>query len=243
MKTIVSAICLAALTAAVAHSAPIAYEGVAYAPGPLVAKGPALGFAAPWAADPGVTVVAAGLSHPLDLPPSGGAVSGFFDYVDPLSVSIAPLPGREFWASFLLYHSGPNDQTFMGLSGAGAPLGSTPSVAFGVRLGQYGIFTGGTFIASGKPFTPSGSTDFLVAHFVAGGAVWNVSLFVNQSTFVIPDLAIAVPPTTYGTMVNQNQAQFMSDEFRLGDTAADVSAVGVTPAANSTWGRLKSQYR
>jgi hypothetical protein len=130
----------------------------------------------------------------------------------------------------------------MGLSAAGAALGSLPSVAFGVRLGQYGVFVGSSFTGSGKPFTPNGSTDFLVAHFVAGGAVWNVSLFVNQSLFVIPDLATVVPPVTYGTMVNQNQAQFGSDEFRLGDTAADVSAA-VTPAVDGTWGQIKARYR
>jgi len=243
MKTFLFAVCFTAILAAVAHSAPIAYEGVQYLPGPLNGKGPAGGFALPWTADPGVAVVAAGLSSPLALPSAGGAVSGFFDSVDPLINTIAPLPGREFWASFLLFHSGPNDQTFMGLSPAGAPLGSLPSAAFGVRLGQYGIFVGSTFTASGKPFTPAGATDLLVAHFVAGGAVWNVSLFVNPSAFVIPDLAMAVPPATYGTLVNQNQAQFESDEFRLGDTAADVSAGGVTPAANSTWGRLKAGYR
>jgi len=131
---------------------------------------------------------------------------------------------------------------FMGLSPAGAALGSLPSAAFGVRLGQYGIFIGSTFTASGKPFTPNGTTDFLVAHFVAGGAVWNVSLFVNQSSFVIPDLAIPVPAVTYGTVVNQNQAQFGSDEYRLGDTAADVAAA-VTPAVGESWGRIRARYR
>jgi len=35
---------------------------------------------------------------------------------------------------------------------------------------------------------------------------------------------------TYGTMVNQNQAEFESDEFRLGDTSGDV-APGVTGVA------------
>jgi len=243
MKTIVFAVCLAALSATVAQSARIAYEGVEYLPGPLNFKGPAAGFAAPWTADPGVAVVPAGLSSPLDLPSAGGAVSGFFDSVDPLINSIAPLPGREFWASFLLNHSGPNDQTYMGLSPAGAPLGSPPSSAFGVRLGQYGIFVGGTFTAAPTPFTPAGSTDLLVTHFVAGGAVWNVSLYVNPSAFGVPDLAMSVPPATYGTMVNQNQAEFGSDEFRLGDSAADVSAAGVTPASGATWGRIKAQYR
>jgi len=47
----------------------------------------------------------------------------------------------------------------------------------------------------------------------------------------------------YGTVVNQNQAEFGSNEYRLGDTAADVSAAGVTPAARGTWGLVKALYR
>jgi len=242
MKSLSIAFCLVAVLVTAAHSASIAYDGISYVPGALNLKGPAPGFSAPWAAEPGVVVVATGLSSPLDLPASGGSVSGFFNFIDPLSNTIAPAPGKEFWASFLLFHSGPNDQSFMGLSAAGAALGSVPDVAFGVRLGQYGIFIGGVFTASGKPFTPNGSTDFLVAHFVAGGAVWNVSLFVNQGSFIIPDLALAVPPVTYGTVVNQNQAQFGADEYRLGDTSADVAA-GATPAFGATWGGIKAQYR
>jgi hypothetical protein len=243
MKTLYLATCLVVLLAGAAQSGQIAYEGVKYSPGALNLDGPATGFAGPWIADPGVNVVATGLSSALDLPSEGGAVSGFFDFVDPLLNTIGPSPGKEFWASFLLYHSGPNDQSYMGLSPAGAALGSLPLAAIGVRLGQYGVFTGGTFTASGKAFTASGSTDFLVAHFVAGGAVWNVSLFVNQGSFVIPDLVTTVPGVTYGTMVNQNQAQFGSDEYRLGDTAGDVSAAGATPAVTGTWGRVKAQYR
>jgi hypothetical protein len=177
------------------------------------------------------------------LPSTGGAVGGFFNYIDPLTATIVPTSGKEFWASFLLFHSGPNDQTFMGLSGAGAALGDLPAAAFGVRLGQYGIFVGGAFTPSPKPFTLNGSTDLLVAHFVAGGAVWNMSLFVNPSSFGIPDLVMSVPPVPYGTMVNHNQAEFVSDEFRLGDTAEDVSAVGVVPTEKPTWGQLKARYR
>src|SRR5262249_10541312 len=104
------------------------------------------------------------------------------------------------------------------------------------------VFTGGAFTGSGKPYTPPGSTDFLVAHFVASGGTWVVSLFVNQSSFVIPDLVTNVPGVVYGTMVNQNQAEFGSDEYRLGDTAADVSAAGVTPAVSGAWGHIKAQY-
>lgn len=242
MKIFFVASCLLAVLAGSAQSAPIAYDGVAYPPGLLLGNGPAFGFAGPWIADPGVNVVAAGLSYSCDLPSSPGGVAGFFDFVDPLQASILPAPGKEFWASFLLYHAGPNDQSYMGLSPAGAALGSLPAVAIGVRLGQYGVFTGGTFTASGKAFTPNGSTDFLVAHFVFSGGVWVVSLFVNQCSFVIPDLVTNVPGAPYGTMVNQNQAEFSSDEYRLGDTAADVAAA-VTPTVPGTWGRIKSQYR
>lgn len=228
MKTLLFAGCLVAVLTGIAGGAPIAYEGVQYAPGPLGGDGPAFGFAAPWVADPGVAVVAAGLASPLALPSAGGAVAGSFNYIDPLSGALAPSPGKEFWASFLIFHGAPNDQTFMGLSPAGAALGSLPSVAFGVRLGQYGIFAGGSFNPAPTPFTPSGSTDFLVTHFAAGGATWNVSLYVNPSSFAVPSLVVNVAPVTYGTMVNQNQTGFESDEFRLGDTAGDVSAAGVT---------------
>ncbi len=227
MKTLWFASCLVAVLAGVARGAPIAYEGVQYTPGLLNGNGPAFGFAAAWVADPDVVVVLAGLSSSLALPSAGGAVDGFFDYIDPLSGTLAPSAGKEFWASFLIRHGQfPNDQTFMGLSPTGAVLGAAPSVAFGVRLSQYGIFVGGTFTAAPPAFTPSGSTDLLVTHFVAGGATWNVSLYVNPSSFAVPDLVMSVAPVTYGTMVNQNQSGFRSDEFRLGDTAGDVSAAG-----------------
>ena len=242
MKSLCFASCLVVVLATCAQGATIAYEGVEYSPGVLNLKGPATGFSAVWSADPGVNVVATGLSSALALPSAGGSVSGFFDFIDPLTNTIAPSPGKEFWASFLLYHSGPNDQSYMGLSAAGAVLGSLPSAAIGVRLGQYGIFAGSSFTASAKAYTPNGSTDFLVAHFVESGVFWNVSLFVNQSSFVIPDVATTVPAVTYGTMVNQNQAQFGSDEYRLGDTAADVAA-GITPAVAGTWGRIRAAYR
>jgi len=229
MKTLWFASCLVAALAGVARGGQIAYEGVppSYPPGALAGNGPAPGFAVPWIADGGVVVVPAGLSSPLALPSMGGAVAGFFNYIDPLSSSIAPTSGKEFWASFLLFHSGPNDQTFMGLSAAGVPLGALPSVAFGVRLGQYGIFVGSAFTpAPTPPFTPNGSTDLLVTHFVAGGGTWNVSLYVNPSSFAVPNLVMNVPAVTYGTMVNHNQSEFESDEFRLGDTAGDVAAAG-----------------
>lgn len=226
-----------------AQALPIAYEGVQYpAPGPLL--GPAFGFGpAPWISDAGVVVQSPTLFSPLDLPPSGNKVTGFFNFIDPLQVTQAPFPGKEFWASVLIAHVGPNDQTFMGLGPAGAALGDLPAVAIGVRLGQYGIFEGGAFTGSPKPFTPAGSTDLLVAHFVAGGATWIVSLYVNPTSFAVPDLVKNVAPVPYGTMINQNQAEFESDEFRLGDEAGDVSAVGVVPTGPATWGKLKATYR
>ena len=243
MKTLSFAVCLSALLAGAVQSSTNVYEPVQYLPGPLNLKGIATGFSAPWAAEPGVVVVPAGLSSPLALPSMGGSVSGFFNFVDPLTNNIAPSPGTEFWASFLLYHSGPNDQAFMGLAPAGTSLGSLPSAAFGVRLGQYGIFIGGAFFAAPTAFTPNGSTDLLVTHFVAGVGIWTVSLYVNPAAFGVPDLVLAVPGSSYGTMVNHNQAEFGSDEFRIGDTAGDVAVAGVTPALGATWGRVKAQYR
>jgi hypothetical protein len=229
--------------AGVSQALSIAYDGIQYAPGLLNGDGPVFGFAAPWAADPGVIVVPAGLTSPLALPEMGGAVTGGFNFQAPLLNTLAPTPGKEFWASFLLFHSGPNDETFMGLSPAGAPFGNPPSVGFGVRLGQYGIFVGGAFTTAPTLFTPNGSTDFLVTHFTAGGATWVVQLFVNKLSFLVPDLVLNVAPVTYGTMVNLNETQFSSDEFRLGDTAADVAAAGATATQGSTWGRLKQLYR
>jgi len=242
MKTLWYAGCLVVALAAAAQAA-VVYEGVAYPVGPLIGHGPALGFAAPWIADAGVDIVAPTLSHPLDLPSTGNKVSGFFNFVDPLVNPIPPTPGNEFWASVLISHVGPNDQTFMGLGPIGAALGDLPAVAIGVRLGQYGIFQGAVFTPCAKPFTPPGTTDFLVAHFVAGGAVWTVSLFANPSNLVVPDLVLNVAPVVYGTMVNQNQAEFESDEFRLGDSASQVSAFGVVPTLDTTWGRLKARFR
>ena len=59
--------------AGIAQAAPIAYDGIQYLPGPLAGNGPAFGFAAPWLADPAVTVVPVGLSSLLDLPTGGTA--------------------------------------------------------------------------------------------------------------------------------------------------------------------------
>lgn len=233
---------LAAALSGGAQAALIAYEGIPYPPGPLNAQGPGIGFAAPWAADPGVAVVPAGLASPLALPSMGGAVAGGFNFQAPLVNALVPSPGREFWASFLLFHSGPNDETFMGLSPAGAPFGSPPSVGFGVRLGQYGIFVGGAFTPAPVPFTPNGSTDFLVTHFTASGATWVVQLFVNKASFAVPDLVLNVASVPYATVVNLNETQFESDEFRLGDTSGDVAAA-VTATKPTTWGTLMQLYR
>ena len=246
MKALASAAIFAAgfvaALAGVAQAASIAYDGIQYPPGALAANGPGFGFSAPWAADPGVAVVPAGLASLLALPSTGGAVAGGFNFQAPLSSTLAPSPGKEFWASFLIFHGAPNDETFMGLSPAGAPFGAPPSVGFGVRLGQYGIFDGGAFTPAPKLYTPSGSTDFLVTHFAAGGATWNVQLYVNPSSFAVPDLVMNVAPVTYGTMVNLNETGFKSDEFRLGDTASDVAA-GATPTHGTSWGRIKTIYR
>src|SRR5262249_31577415 len=133
MRTLCFAWCLVSLLTGVARAGKIAYDGVQYPAGVLHGRGPAMGFALPWTADPGVAVVPAGLSSILALPSAGGAVTGSFNYIDPLSNTIAPTSGKEFWASFLLFHGAPNDQTFMGLSPAGVVLGTLPSVAFGVR--------------------------------------------------------------------------------------------------------------
>lgn len=243
MRALVSAAVLVAALAGAAQAAPIAYDGIAYPAGLLNGRGPVFGFAGRWVADPGVLVTPAGLSSSLDLPSSGGAVSGNFNFQAPLSNLLTPLPGTDFWASFLLFHSGPNDQTYMGLSGAGATFGDPPAAGFGVRLGQYGIFIGGAFFPCAKPFTGVGSTDFLMTHFTAGGGSWIVDLYVNPSALAVPDLTMNVPPVIFGTMVNQNQSEFGSDEFRLGTLPSDVSAFGVTPTARSTWGRVKRLYR
>ena len=242
MKTLSITTCLVALLAGAAHAGIIAYDGIPYTPGALNGKGTGIGFAGPWIAEPGVVVVAAGLTHPLALPTQPGSVAGFFNFLDPLLNPIAPSAGKEFWASYLLFHSGPNDQSYMGLSAAGAVLGAPADVAIGVRLGQYGIFVAGAFTPAGTPFTPNGTTDILIAHFVAGLAVWNVDLYVDRLPTGPPDLSMPVPPVTYGTMVNHNQSQFGSDEYRLGDTAGDVAAA-VTPATGATWGRIKGRYR
>jgi len=213
----------------VGHAAKIAYEGVQYAPGALAGDfTPLSGFSAPWAADPGVAVVAAGLSSSLALalPSAGGAVSGAFNFQAPLTSTIAPSVGKEFWSSFLISHAAPNDQTYMGLSPTGATLGSPASVAYGVRFAQYGIFVGTAFTPAPTSYTPVGSTDLLVAHWTAGGAVWHLDLFVNPTSLTVPDLSMNVPPVTYGTMVNLNESGFESDEFRLGDGPGDVAAVG-----------------
>jgi hypothetical protein len=241
----VKTICLSLLgivVAANAHAAMIAYDGIQYPPGPLMPNGPAFGFAAPWLADPGVAVVAGGLASPFDLPPMGGGVVGSFNFQAPLLATQTPLPGKEFWASYLIYQSAPNDETYMGLSQTGAPFGAPPAVAFGIRLGQYGLFVGTTFIPSAM--TPTGSPDLLVAHFTAAGASWAVELYVNPPGFPMPPaLVLNVAPVIYGTMVNLSEVGYETDEFRLGDTSGDVSAAGVTPTQETTWGKIKTLYR
>jgi hypothetical protein len=163
------------------------------------------------------------LSSPLALPSTGNAVSGFFDYESPLSTTLV---NRDFWASFLVAHTGPNDQTYMGLTQSAIPFGTPPLVAFGIRLGQYGIFDSGSgFTASAVPFTPAGSTDFLLAHIRPVGPFYQVDLFVNPSSLAFPSVTVNVPPVFYDAIENQNQAEFTSDEVRLGDTAFDAGFV------------------
>lgn len=224
-----------------AQAAPIAYDGIQYPASPLLAEmlagnGPAFGFSAPWAAVPSPVLVTEGLASPLALPSAGACVGGNGDFQAPLSSPIAPSPGKEFWASFLISQAAGTDQTFMGLSPAGTLPGTAPSVAFGVKNRQYGIFVGGVFTASAV--TPDSVTDLLVMHFAAGSGGWNTALYVNG----VPALAMTVAPVTYGMMVNYNHAIANSDEFRLGDTAADVSAAPVA-VKGTTWGRLKQLYR
>jgi hypothetical protein len=209
----------------VANAGVIAYEGVQYGAGPLALNGPAFGFGGVWNADAGVQVAPGGLSSPLDLPSSGGSVTGFFNSMAPLAVPLLPTSNPDFSASVLIAHTGPNDQTYMGLSQTGIPLGNPPLVAFGVQLGQYGIFVSGAFTPCAIPFTPAGSTDFLAANFHSTGAAWAVSLFVNRAPIGAPDLVVNAPLSPFSAMANQNQAEFTSDEFRLGDTPGDVSAV------------------
>ena len=242
MKTFCYASCLVLILAGAAQASTVnVYDGIDYGIGSLNGDGPATGLGL-WNTDSGVIVNATTLSNTLAKASTGGKVTGFFDFINPLSSTIAPTPGNGFWASFLLYHSGPNDQSFMGLGPAGAVLHSLPSVAIGVRLGKYGIFDGGTFTASGVAYTPNGTTDFLVAHIFESGGSWNVDLFVNKGSFTVPDLSSNVAGVTFGTMINHNQAQFESDEYRLGDNSSDVAA-GVTAAQSATWGRIKGQYR
>jgi len=210
------------LTANASFASVIAYDGFAYPVGPLAGQGPGTGFAGPWMADGGVMVSSPGLSSPLDLPSTGNAVGGFFNYFAPLSATLT----QGFWASFLLFHSGPNDQSYMGLTSTGLPPTAPPRVAFGVRLGQYGIFDGASnFIPSPVPFTPNGSTDFLLANLQPVGAVWQVSLYVNPTSLAVPSLIFTVPLTAFNEVLNQNQAEFESDEVRLGTTAFDAGFV------------------
>jgi len=245
MRSLVSAGVLACglIAAIVVQAAPIAYDGIAYPPGPLVGHGPAFGFAAPWIADPGVVMVPPTLTSPIALPSSGIAVAGDFNFMAQLANVLPPVPGNQFWASFLIQHTGANDETYMGLSPIGAIFGDPPAVGIGVRLGQYGIFVGGAFTPCAKPFTPPGSTDLLVAHFTATGGPWLVELYVNPLSFVVPALSMNVAPLPYQLMVNLNELEFESDEFRIGDTPNDVAGIGPTPTKSSTWGRVKQLYK
>jgi hypothetical protein len=217
-----------------AWGAKLAYDGFAYAPGALAGDGPTpgSGFTAPWLGDAGVVVNAPGLSSPFSLPSVGNAVEGDFNYFAPLATT---LNTQDFWASFLLFHSGPNDQTYMGLSSTLLPPTQPPEVAFGVRLGQYGLFSsafGGGFLPAPTPFSPAGSTDFLLTHFQPSGGSWLVPLYVNPTAASLgsPDLIAAVPLLPYDEVLNQNQLQFRSDEVRIG---TDPFSAGLIPEPTS----------
>jgi len=209
-----------------ATAAVIAYDGFAYAPGSVVLDGPGFGFAAPWLGDSGVLVSAPGLSSPLAQPSVGNAIDGQFNYFAPLN---NPLITQDFWASFLLNHAAPNDQTYMGLTSKALPPTQPPEVAFGVRLGQYGLFNStfaGGFLPAPTPLTPAGSTDFLLAHFQPLGAAWMVSLYVNPNAALgAPDLVANVPLTPYDQVLNQNQFGFRSDEVRIGTNPLDAGLI------------------
>ena len=200
----------------------IAYDGFVYPVGPLTGDGPAFGFTAPWIADAGISVTSPGLSSPLDPGSIGNAVSGDFNYFSPLNTTLL---NSEFWASFLLYNAGGNDQAYMGLTNTG--LGSTiPTVAFGARLTQYGIFNNSSqFVAAPTPWSGVGATDFLLAHFQPSGASWLVSLYVNPTSLALPSVVTTVPLIPFNEVLNQNQVGFISDEVRIGDTAFDAGFV------------------
>jgi hypothetical protein len=211
----------------------IAYDGFDYVPGPLTGDGPSTGFAAPWIADAGINVVAPGLSSPLDLPSTGNAVQGEFNYFAPLTTTLLT---QDFWASFLVFHGASNDQTYMGLTSTGLPPSDPPEAAFGIRLGQYGIFnSSGGFIPAPTPFTAPGSTDFLLAQFQPIGANWQVSLYVNPTSLAVPSMVASLPITAYNEVLNQNQDGFQSDEIRLGTTPFDAGFVP-EPVSLGIWG-------
>ncbi|HEY1685298.1 MAG TPA: hypothetical protein VGG19_11085 [Tepidisphaeraceae bacterium] len=199
----------------------IAYDGFAYPAGPLIGDGPGFGFAAPWTTDGGINVVAPGLSSPLDQPSTGNAVSGAFNYWASLNNL---LPNMEFWASFLLYNAGGNDQTYMGLNPTLGP--GIPYVAFGVKLTQYGIFNNSTFIpAPSTPWSGVGATDFLLADFLPVGPDWQVFLYVNPTSLAIPSAIAIIPIAPITEVLNQNQVGFVSDEVRIGLTPFDAGFV------------------
>lgn len=199
----------------------IAYDGFAYPVGPLAGMGPGVGFGTPWIADAGVMVTTPGLSSPLDMPSTGNAVGGQFNYFAPLTTTLA---GSDFWASFLLFHGTVNDQTYMGLTSTG--IGPPPEVAFGVQGQHYGIFSSSTpFIPATTPYTAPGSTDFLLTHFQALGGIWQISLYVNPTSLAVPSLVVPLPMTPYNEVLNQNQVGFESDEIRIGTTAFDAGFV------------------
>jgi hypothetical protein len=199
----------------------IAYDGFDYAPGGLAGNNGGTGFAAaPWAADPNVTVQLPGLSSIFGLPSIGNEIGGFFNASRQLSNSLS---SPEYWASFEINSNPGNDQVWLGLD-----VGPTndPGISFGRILNQYFIRAkGGSYIKGGIG-SPTGVTDLLVARIKQGGAGSNVDLWVNTNDFTLPPLISTVIPTLNYTWVNlEVQSGLFADEVRLGTTSFDVAAV------------------
>lgn len=223
MRAMAIVLSLASVTA---KAAVIAYEGFAYVPSPLSGHGPSNGFSGPWAADAAVLVQAASLSSPLAAPSTGGAINGSFNYTANLTNSLV---NHDFWASYLVSHSGvAANQVYVGLTRVGTSLSSPPDVAFGIRASKYTIIDNvstGTASAA-TAVTAAGSTDYLLAHFVPTGPSYNVSLFVNPvAPLGVPNVSTLVPQLSYGQVLGQNQGEFVTDEIRIGDSPAEAGLV------------------
>jgi hypothetical protein len=217
-KAVRRAAVLALFCGGTAAASSLVYDGFNYLPGALSGNNGGVGFAAPWLADPGVTVQPPGLSHPLALPSTGLEVGGAFNSARPLSSALG-LP--EYWVSFQINSNPGNDQVWLGLDTAAS---STPLVWFGRRLNTYFIQQGTTAAITGGVASPVGVTDLLVARFQQSGALTNVDLWVNTNNFALPPLISTVVPTVPYTWANmQVQSGLFADEIRIGTTPLDVA--------------------